>query len=655
METIGNQFVVPYNPYLLLKYKCHFNVEVCTSTKAVKYLTGYITKGGDSISFSVKNKDGEEPDKSNEIETFLTGRYYDSTQATHRILGFSMCHRNPPVMKLHLHLPNEQMIVYNEDQSIADVLDRDETTQLIAWWILNQADPRANELLYHEVPKYYTYKKKKWERRQRNIAADEDDGGPLSSMIGRIPVVGLNIYTKEKFFLRLLLYHVRGAKSFEDLRTVTNLNGERIVCPTFHQACIELGLTENDEEAENAFAEIFNKQRGDKRLKRFFVNLCIFQMAADAWAMFQKFKNELCSVQMYHQNLDEPTDEIVNEVLLELMELFEEQDKNMSDFIGADNMPKNVPKEKLLPKELRCEIEFDQEVQAEIAENQEDLLNEGQRHAVKTILEAVEKKEGGIFALEAHGGTGKTFVINYLAAKLRSQKKIVMLTATTAQAATLFDGGRTVHYKLKVPIKLDSTSKCSFKEKGAVAELIQQAALVVIDEYTMGNKKVFETVSRSLCELLSNDLPFGGKTVVLSGDWKQILPVVPNGQRADVVAASLKSSYLWDSVKLLHLTENMRIKNAAQEDKDFAQYLLDVGNGKIETHPEIGEQMIKIPEVMLSKAETLNQLVDEVYPNLGARIKNGLQERGENPNWNKFVHERTIITPTNDECQIINR
>ena len=230
-----------------------------------------------------------------------------------------------------------------------------------------------------------------------------------------------------------------------------------------------------------------------------------------------------------------------------------------------------------------------------------------------------------------------------------------MLTATTAQAATHFDGGRTVHYKLKVPLKLDSTTKCSFKEKSAIAELIQQAVLLVIDEYTMGNKKVFETVSRSLCELLSNDLPFGGKTVVLSGDWKQILPVVQNAQRADVVAASLKSSYLWDSVKLLHLSENMRIKNAAQEDKDFAQYLLDVGNGKIETHDSIGEQMIKIPEVMLSKAETLNQLVDEVYPNLGAQVKNGLEERGENPNWNKFVHERTIITPTNEECQSINR
>ena len=116
----------------------------------------------------------------------------------------------------------------------------------------------------------------------------------------------------------------------------------------------------------------------------------------------------------------------------------------------------------------------------------------------------------------------------------------------------------------------------------------------------------------------------------------------------------MKSSYLWDYVHQLHLEENMRVKNS-DFDEEFEKYLRDIGQGKIANHPDIGEQMIKIPEVMLSKAETLHQLVDEVYPNLGARIKNGLQERGENPNWNKFVHERTIITPTNDECQIINR
>ena len=37
-EELDNRWVVPYNPYLLRRYNCHINVEVCSSIKAVKYL-----------------------------------------------------------------------------------------------------------------------------------------------------------------------------------------------------------------------------------------------------------------------------------------------------------------------------------------------------------------------------------------------------------------------------------------------------------------------------------------------------------------------------------------------------------------------------------------------------------------------------------------
>ena len=34
--------------------------------------------------------------------------------------------------------------------------------------------------------------------------------------------------------------------------------------------------------------------------------------------------------------------------------------------------------------------------------------------------------------------------------------------------------------------------------------------------------------------------PFGGLTVVVSGDWRQTLPVIPRSSRAQVVSESLK-------------------------------------------------------------------------------------------------------------------
>lgn len=56
-HNINNSWIVPYNPYLLKKFGCHMNVEICSDIKAVKYIYKYICKGHDKIAFSVNNND----------------------------------------------------------------------------------------------------------------------------------------------------------------------------------------------------------------------------------------------------------------------------------------------------------------------------------------------------------------------------------------------------------------------------------------------------------------------------------------------------------------------------------------------------------------------------------------------------------------------
>ena len=80
-------------------------------------------------------------------------------------------------------------------------------------------------------------------------------------------------------------------------------------------------------------------------------------------------------------------------------------------------------------------------------------------------------------------------------------------------------GGRTVHFKLKVPIKLGPNTLCNFQEKSATAELVRRASLFIIDEYTLGDKRVYETIDRTFKELLQNDEPYGDKIFLHSGDW----------------------------------------------------------------------------------------------------------------------------------------
>ncbi|XP_021742949.1 uncharacterized protein LOC110709046 [Chenopodium quinoa] len=51
---VDNSWVVPYNPWLLLKFDCHINVEICSSIKSVNYLYKYVHKGVDRVSMEVR-------------------------------------------------------------------------------------------------------------------------------------------------------------------------------------------------------------------------------------------------------------------------------------------------------------------------------------------------------------------------------------------------------------------------------------------------------------------------------------------------------------------------------------------------------------------------------------------------------------------------
>ena len=54
---VDNRWVVPHNPYLLLKYDCHINLEYCSSILSVKYVFKYVCKGHDCASIKVHSED----------------------------------------------------------------------------------------------------------------------------------------------------------------------------------------------------------------------------------------------------------------------------------------------------------------------------------------------------------------------------------------------------------------------------------------------------------------------------------------------------------------------------------------------------------------------------------------------------------------------
>jgi ATP-dependent DNA helicase PIF1 len=110
---------------------------------------------------------------------------------------------------------------------------------------------------------------------------------------------------------------------------------------------------------------------------------------------------------------------------------------------------------------------------------------------------------------------------------------------------------------LKILIALDRTSFCYIRKQDDLAVLIRQTKFILWDEALMINKLAFEAVDRTLRDLTNRNEPFGGIVFVMSGDFRQVLPVIPWGSHADIVSASIKNSYLWESVEVFRLLENM--------------------------------------------------------------------------------------------------
>ncbi|XP_044577118.1 ATP-dependent DNA helicase pif1-like [Cotesia glomerata] len=174
------------------------------------------------------------------------------------------------------------------------------------------------------------------------------------------------------------------------------------------------------------------------------------------------------------------------------------------------------------------------------------ILNKEQKEAYESILNSVVSDSGRLFFLDAPGGTGKKFLINLLLAKIRSEKSIAIAVASSGIAATLIDGGKTAHSTFKLPLEMNHSGNilCNISKQSDMAHVIREAKLIVWHECTMAHKNAIEALNRTLKDIRNSDRIMGGITVVLAGDFRQTLPVVPRGTRADEVKACLKFSVL---------------------------------------------------------------------------------------------------------------
>ena len=615
---MDNGYVVPYNSYLSLKYDCHINIEIVSSIMAIKYIYKYITKGPDRCIV----KTFSDTANINEVENFLNLKFLGAAESCLKIFKCKIHHRSHAVFKLPCHLPDEQLVYFKSGSEELALQNGPPSTKLTQYFLKNQKDPEARKYLYKDFPSQFIWKKGIWDKRSENFG----------KTIGRIPTVGLNSKQVELFCLRLLLNNVRGATSFNHLKTI---NGKMF--ETFQEACVELGIFHDDSEIDKALSEASTLSFGDHYIE-FFGSILEFCKPSNALPIWNKYGPGMCNEIQNLNNISQT--ESQNYILNKLKTQLSQSGLELSNF----NLPEPNFDNDNINSLISSQTIFDKQRLLESSSNAVTKMNEDQLIFYNTVIDSVINKKGKLFCLNAVGGAGKTFCLNALMDYLRSQNFIVLSTAASGVASKLLHNASTVHSRFKVPLTCTRFSRCDFNKNTQTGKLIKMANLIIIDEMTMLSRYIYECIDKSIQDLLEINTLFGGVTVIFSGDWRQCLPIVNNGSDADVLNECLISSYLWKHIEHFKFTRNMRAENQ-NDNSNYANLLLNLGNGISPNRDEakFDDDFHKLPNDLFIENNSIENLVSHVFGEINETYKDV-----------NSLSKKAIICPTNLECKKIN-
>ena len=639
-NLIHNGMIVPYNPYLSLRYNCHINVEVCTSAKSAKYVFKYALKGNDRARVATE-VEGEPRD---EIREYQDLRCVGSSEAVYHIMGFELTVRYPAVQALRVHLKEQQQVTFDGDSEV-EALERCRDTELTAFFAYNESvpiDERPSLPKYVDMPKTYVYNKqaKEWKIRQRD------------EVIGRVHTV--HPLAGDAYYLRILLHddHCRGKVSFEDLLA---LRGR--TCETYKEVCLELGLLQDDREWQRILEE-GAATKMCRQCRELFVIILTFCMPADPRALFDQFW-ETWTDDFEHRAMRTEVELTETQkktmVLLDIELRLQSFEKQLAEF----GLP--VPTQEELqqvnhitstePAVIREERDFEVDQLQQMIEDRLPNLTPEQLEIYDLVLNAVNAEAELLLFIDARGGCGKTYLLNLILSAIRriNGGSTALAMATTGIAANLLALGRTFHSRARAPLTPTAESTLQITAQSSLAKLFRMSKLLMIDESTMLNRYLLEALHRTLQDLMGNDRPFGGKVIVLAGDFRQCLPVIPGATKGEIISQCINQSTLWGYFQIRKLSINMRVRALGDQSlQDFDDWSLTVGNGEMEN--------LNVPNNMVactivpnsshntnSEGQSMEEFCSAVFPNLAENVGD--------PQW---LDGRALLAVTNKEVNILN-
>ncbi|GFX88190.1 ATP-dependent DNA helicase [Trichonephila clavipes] len=511
------------------------------------------------------------------------GRYISSNEAIWHILSFPIHERDPAVEHLAIHLENGQRVYFTEENVLQRAFEAPKTTLTEFLHCVKNLMFLANSrrhwcMVMFHVISHGTNPVKNGSHGNKEKPHPSITGIFKAKTLGRLYTV--HPKQRECFYLRLLLVNVPGPTSFEFLRTV---NGR--VFNTYQDACRELQLLEDDNHWDLTLADaaLTSTPNNIRQLFAIILTTCYPSQAQTLW---EKYKNCMTEDILHRirqtnqsQNIDY-TPEMYNEALV----LIEDLCVLISNLpLNHYGMPSpNRPATDLVNTDLQRENQYDHGSLATIIMNSEPLLTAEQKIIYDRIMLAVAAEQGGFFWMH--------------------------------------------------PVEPNS----------GIAAVLRKSSIIIWDECTMAHKYSLEALNRTMQDLNSNNKLFGGAILLLSGDFRQTLPVIPRSTFADEINACLKQSFLWRSVETLRLTINMRVQ--LQNDPSaqiFSEQLLHIGNGKIEL--QLNTQCIKLPDNFCTVVQDKNELIQSIFPDIQNNYLN-----------HEWLSQRAILAAKNVDVDEIN-